>query len=194
MRSACAGSADAGFAKQMKLLIIADIDDLHWKHGEGRADILLSCGDVADPVILGAARAYQCARIFAVKGNHDSDRPFPKPIVDLHLRVHAFDSMTFGGLNGSWRYKPRGHFLYEQEEVSGLLRAFPPVDVLVSHNSPQGIHDKDDGIHFGFEGLTAYIRRAKPTAVIHGHQHINKETALGETRIIGVRGHRQMEF
>jgi len=32
----------------MKLLIIADIDDLHWKHDEGRADILLSCGDVAD--------------------------------------------------------------------------------------------------------------------------------------------------
>jgi hypothetical protein len=36
----------------MRLLVIADIEALSWKHGVGEADILLSCGDVSDHVIL----------------------------------------------------------------------------------------------------------------------------------------------
>lgn len=47
----------------MKLLILADIDDLHWNHGGGQADVLLSCGDIYDQVILEAAQAYSCPRI-----------------------------------------------------------------------------------------------------------------------------------
>lgn len=39
----------------MPLLVIADIEDLRWKHGVGEADILLSCGDVSDHVIMEAA-------------------------------------------------------------------------------------------------------------------------------------------
>ena len=70
----------------MKLLVLADIDDLRWHGGRGRADALLALGDMADTVILEAAEAWQCPAIFAVKGNHDSDGPFPEPIIDLHLR------------------------------------------------------------------------------------------------------------
>ena len=178
----------------MKLLIIADIDDFHWKHGEGQADVVLSCGDVADQVILEAARAHACATIFAVKGNHDINAPFADPIVDLHLQVREFRGLTFGGLNGSWKYKPRGHFLYDQGEVETLLRTFPPVNVLLSHNSPRGIHDQEDEVHIGFQALNTYIQRASPCVVIHGHQHAEKETKLEDTRIIGVFGHKQMEI
>lgn len=42
----------------MKLLVLADIDDLHWHHGTGQADLIISCGDVYDQVILEAANAY----------------------------------------------------------------------------------------------------------------------------------------
>lgn len=55
----------------MRLLVIADIEDLRWEHGVGEADILLSCGDVSDHVIMEAADAFKCHAIFAVKGNHD---------------------------------------------------------------------------------------------------------------------------
>jgi predicted phosphodiesterase len=68
----------------MRLFVIADIEDLRWKHGVGEADILRSCGDVSDHVIMEAADAFKCHAIFAVKGNHDSADPFPEPIVDLH--------------------------------------------------------------------------------------------------------------
>ncbi len=174
----------------MQILILADIDDFHWKHGGGRADVVLSCGDVADPVILEAAAACGCSVIFAVKRNHDTDTAFPAPIVDLHLQTRQHAGLTFGGMRGSWRYKPRGHFLYDQWEVENFLGAFPPVDILLSHNSPRGIHDKEDDVHYGFDGLTSYIARTRPKLVIHGHQHVDAETRMQDAQIIGVYGHR----
>lgn len=73
----------------MKLLLIADMDDLHWRHGAGQADLILSLGDNADQLILEAAQAYHCPHIFAVRGNHDynADSPFPAPIIDLHMNT-----------------------------------------------------------------------------------------------------------
>ena len=177
----------------MRILAIADIDDLRWRGGSGHADLLISCGDVSDPVILEAAEAYRCSRIFAVKGNHDSPSPFPSPIADLHLRRESFGGLTFGGFNGSWKYKSRGHFLHEQAEAMDLLKDFPPVDIFVSHNSPRGIHDKEDGIHAGFDALTAYIPLAKPRLLIHGHQHRDVETPCAGTKVLGVYGHRLID-
>ena len=177
----------------MKFLVLADIDDFRWRGGEGRADALLSCGDIADRVILEAAEAYGTPAIFAVKGNHDTDAPFPDPIVDLHLLVREFEGLKLGGMNGSWRYKPRGHFLYDQWEIEELLAEFPAVDIFLSHNSPRGIHDQDDDVHEGFDGLRSYLLRASPRVLIHGHQHVDRETVLGGTRTIGVCGHRVIE-
>ena len=178
----------------MRLLILADMDDFHWTHGGGQAEAVVACGDVADPVILEAAQAYGCATILAVKGNHDRPAGFTGPIADLHLRVVECGGLRFAGLNGSWRYKPRGHFLYEQEEVGHLLRAFPAVDVFVSHNSPRGIHDREDDVHIGFDGLTAYIARAAPRLLVHGHQHVNRETQAGQTRVVAIYGHRLIDI
>ena len=61
----------------MKILAISDIDDYHWKHGEGQADLVISCGDVSDQVILEATQAYSCTKIFAVKGIMILICPFP---------------------------------------------------------------------------------------------------------------------
>lgn len=177
----------------MKLLVISDIDDLHWKHGTGQADILVSCGDLFDQVIIEAAQAYNCSLILAVKGNHDNDFSFTEPIQDLHLRHYVYEGLSFGGLNGSWRHKPKGQFLYSQAEAHTMLSKFPAVDIFLSHNSPKGIHDREDGIHYGFDGLNTYINKAKPMIVIHGHQHINSEIQIEDTRIIGVYGHRLIE-
>ncbi len=178
----------------MRILAISDIDEFQWQGGTGQADLVVSCGDIIDQVILEGAEAHNCNSIFAVKGNHDSNAPFPSPIVDLHLETHVHGNFTLGGLNGSWKYKPRGHFIYEQEEVEQFLQSFPPVDVFISHNSPRGIHDRNDEVHHGFGALTSYIERTNPILVLHGHQHVDKETQIGETTVIGVYGHRLMEL
>ncbi len=119
---------------------------------------------------------------------------FPPQITNLHLRVEDFMGLRLGGLNGAFRYKPKGHFLYEQWEVDRFLSLFPRVDIFLSHNSPSGIHDKEDGVHCGFSGLKAYIERMKPRLLIHGHQHLNCDTQFGGTRIVGVCGYRLMEI
>jgi Icc-related predicted phosphoesterase len=170
----------------MRILVLADFDDLHWQHGRGQTDLILALGDISDCLILEAAEAFGVPPIFAVKGNHDSATAFPEGITDLHLRTVEFGGYKFGGLNGSWKYKPRGHFLYEQDEVMSLLTQLPAVDVLISHNSPRGIHDKPDDVHTGFDAFNWYIEQHKPKLVFHGHQHVNRETAIGTTKVIGV--------
>lgn len=178
----------------MKLLVLADIDDFHWRGGAGEADALLALGDIADEVILEAAAAWRCPEAFAVKGNHDSAAPFPAPIVDLHLRTAERGGVRFGGLNGCLQYKPRGHFLYYQEEVEAFLEGFPSVDVFLAHNSPRGVHDRDDDVHTGFTALNDYVARAAPRLLLHGHQHQQRETRVGETRVVGVYGWKVVEI
>lgn len=178
----------------MRLLVLADMDEMRWPGGHGRADALLALGDMTDAVILQAAEAWNCPQVFAVKGNHDSDGPFPEPIIDLHLRTMEFAGLRFGGLNGCWQYKPRGSFLYYQEEAEALLEAFPAVDVFISHNSPRRVHDREDGVHTGFSALNSYIERAAPRLLLHGHQHRECETLLGHTWVIGVYGWKAIEI
>lgn len=183
-----------GNSASLKLLVLADIDDLHWRGPQGRADLLLALGDMADAVILEAAAAWRCPSVFAVKGNHDAEAPFPAPIVDLHRRTAEFAGLRFGGLNGCWQYKPRGSFLYYQEEAEEFLDDFPPVDVFISHNSPRRVHDREDEVHTGFTALNAYMERARPRLLLHGHQHQARETRVGETRVMGIYGWRLIEL
>src|SRR6185436_7406777 len=176
----------------MTLLVIADDDSVLHAIRPEYADVLVSCGDISDAIILQAARTARCSHILAVKGNHDSGAPFCTPIVDLDLTTRTIDGVRFGGFHGAWRYKPRGHYLYDQDEVERLLTSFPAVDVFVAHNSPRNIHDRDDEVHLGFVSFVSYVERARPRLFIHGHQHINKETQLGSTRVIGVYGQQRM--
>jgi Icc-related predicted phosphoesterase len=176
----------------MILLVIADDNDLRQGLGSEKADILISCGDVADQVILQTAEAAGCSHVLAVKGNHDGPEPFEAPILDLHLTTQTIDGVRFGGFQGSWKYKPRGHYLYEEPEVEKVLGLFPEVDVFVAHNSPRHIHDREDNVHVGFEAFVTYIHRAKPRFFLHGHQHMTQETRVGETRVIGVHGKKRL--
>ncbi len=174
----------------MTILVIADDDLLFAKLPDVRADIMISCGDLPDELILRAAQRCRCIQILAVKGNHDSNAEFASPIVNLHRRTHTVFGVTFGGFAGAWKYKPRGHHLYEQNEVEEALRNFPHVDVFVAHNSPRFTHDRDDDVHLGFQAFVPYIENERPRFFLHGHQHMNKETSMGLTKVIGTYGHR----
>lgn len=179
----------------MRALVLADIDDFTWRGPSRPVDLVLSCGDVYDAVILGAARACSASQVFAVKGNHDSSLPFPAPITDLHLRAVTLpNGLRLGGFNGSWKYKPRGLFLYDQDEALMRIERLPAVDVLLSHNSPAGVHERDVDIHQGFEALLEYIHTHSPRLLIHGHQHLARETVVGRTRVVGVFGSTILEL
>jgi predicted phosphodiesterase len=146
----------------MTALIIADDEYFLKELPVARADVLIVCGDLADADISSAAERCGRRQILAVKGNHDSGAPFRKPIVDLHLRTVEFQGLTFGGFCGAWRYKPVGHYLFEQHEVERMLSNFPRVDIFVTHNSPRLIHERDEDVHVGFAGFNTYGCAVRP--------------------------------
>ena len=174
----------------MTILVIADDELLDGNLPTSNVDLVVSCGDLPDEVILRAAEKCNCDKILAVKGNHDSSAEFLQPIKDVHLRAVNFGGLSFGGFCGSWKYKPRGNYLFEQSEVETALKSFPRVDVFVAHNSPRMIHDRDDDVHFGFIAFSTYIDQTQPTLFLHGHQHVNQESRVGRTRVIGTYGYR----
>jgi Icc-related predicted phosphoesterase len=174
----------------MTLLVIADDELVIRRVPDPRADLLVSLGDMPDEILLKLASHCACREILAVKGNHDSCAPFRPPIRDMHLTTFHFRNVTFGGFCGSWKYKPKGNYLFEQSEVEQSLTSLPAVDVFLAHNSPRHVHDRDDEVHTGFVAFNNYIARAKPKWFLHGHQHQDIESVVGQTRVIGTFGHR----
>ena len=66
---------------------------------------------------------------------------------ESHLHCRRFELRASAlGLHADAppKYKPRGHYLFEDSEVEQQLLTFPPVDVFVAHNSPRCVHDRDD--------------------------------------------------
>jgi len=174
--------------RKVRVLVLADCYDPPTGIGAQLVHLVLGCGDVPEWLLRDAAEKCSCAHIMAVKGNHDSEEPFGPGIQALHLKVRRFGGISLGGFNGAWQYKPRGYNLYSQDQASELLDAFPRVDVMVAHNSPFGIHERGDPAHQGFVGLRRYIHRVRPYYLIHGHQHVNREDVVEDTRVMGVRG------
>ena len=75
-----------------------------------------------------------------------------------------------------------------------MLREFPRVDVFIAHNSPSGVHERDDDVHQGFEAFKYHIDRARPSYFIHGHQHLKQVSEIGETQIVGVFGEERINL
>ena len=173
----------------MNVLIIADDELVYRNLPEAKADLVISCGDLPDDVILRAAEKCSGNHILAVKGNHDSSADFQSPIKNMHLQIFEFRRISFGGFCGAWKYKPRGNYLFEQSEVEIALAKFPRVDVFIAHNSPRLIHDRDDDVHTGFVAFKNYITKRQPLFLLHGHQHLQQETLIGATRVIGTYGY-----
>lgn len=76
--------------------------------------------------------------------------------------MKTVEGLRFGGFAGCWRHKPRGHHLFDHDEVATALQDFSPVDVFVAHNSPFGIHQRDGDVHQGFHAFSDYIAREQP--------------------------------
>lgn len=177
----------------MNTLIIADEPTLITKKHED-IELLISLGNLSNNVIHKAISNNNIYNGIAVKGNYDDYDPFPKPVQDLHMDVKTIDGITFAGIAGCISYKRKGAFLYEQDIMSSLIEQLPYVDVIIAHNSPFGIHEKNQETHIGFIGLKNYIEEHQPKYCIHGHQHINKVSTIGATKIIGVMGEKILDI
>ena len=172
----------------MKALIIADDDAVSSLINPCDVDLLISLGDLSDITILKIAKTVNASKIYAVKGNHDSGEVFSQPIVDLHRVVKISGGTAFGGFCGCLKYKPRGFHLFEQEDVFSLITHMSGVDIFIAHNSPRGVHEREQNAHIGFDAFKEYITTFQPQLFLHGHQHVNSLSKIGRTEILGVFG------
>ncbi len=168
----------------MKILVIADRPPREKIKVtlENNKDIELICtlGDLDYFSLRELADIHDIPKI-GVYGNHCSGTYFEElGIQNMHLQTFRFKGLTFGGFEGSVRYKNDPYAkMYTQEEASKLLADFPHVDVMLTHCPPYGINDEPGELaHEGFHALRKYLDEKNPHYLLHGHTYPREETMV----------------
>ena len=170
------------------VLVVADYPKPRFEKAiRSKIDFVLSLGDVDPPILEEIHLRFQ-KPIFAVKGNHDSTKPFPDYVTDVHLRYVQHRNWFIGGFSGVPSYK--GSDAYEWDDLSAAekLSKFPYVDIFICHAPLLGITDKEDFAHQGSEAIRRYIDAQQPKFVYHGHVHEKMAAMVGETAVVSVYG------
>jgi Icc-related predicted phosphoesterase len=170
--------------------------------------LILACGDLA-PEYLGALAHRVGAPLYYVMGNHDireSDYP-PPGCMDLNARVVRLQGLTLAGLEGSMWYNGGPHQYEEKQmqkkarELGGRIRRTRrPLDIVITHAPPRGIHDGEDLCHQGFEAFRWLIRKFAPRFFLHGHIHrrfdtdAERVTEVDRTKVINAYGHHLLDI
>ena len=175
----------------MKILAIADRppkQSINKILSSDSVDLIITLGDL-DFFDLKELKDINDIPKIGVYGNHCSGKYFESlGIKNMHLQTWEFQGITFGGFEGSLKYKNSNAIMYTQDEASRLLEDFPKVDVLLAHSPPYGINDEPgDPTHTGLVALKKYIEKNQPKYFLHGHTYPDNSEAIqriGQTQII----------
>ena len=131
----------------------------------------------------------------------------------LKFKDPATGKMTpllIAGVSGSLEYN-RGLNQYTEHQMKRKLNRMIPsliknkikygryLDILLTHASPRHIHDKEDPCHKGFECFNWFIKKFKPSYLIHGHIHLydmreKRVTVSENTTVVNAYAHWIIEF
>jgi Icc-related predicted phosphoesterase len=186
----------------------------------GDVDMVLCAGDLPMDYLDFIVSILNKPLLF-VFGNHDLDaltyyteRP-PGFIQDgdyqgsgaIHVgsRVVRQEGLIIAGLGGSMRYNRGKNQFTENQMMREIFKLIPAllfnrifrgrfVDILLTHASPKGIHDKEDRCHWGFQAFRWFMRTFKPKYLVHGHIHLYslsdvRVTPCGDTLVINAYSH-----
>jgi Icc-related predicted phosphoesterase len=125
--------------------------------------------------------------------------------VHVGSRVIYQDGMIIAGLGGSMRYNQGKNQFTEAQMRWEIFKLIPMllynrirrgryVDILLTHASPKGIHDKEDRCHWGFKIFLWFMHTFKPRYLIHGHIHLYslsdvRVSNYGKTTVINAYSH-----
>ncbi|MDR3303455.1 MAG: metallophosphoesterase [Treponema sp.] len=113
--------------------------------------------------------------------------------IHVGSRVWRESGLLFAGLGGSMQYNQGENQFSDLQMYLEVIKLIPAllvnrvfrgrfVDILITHASPKGIHDKDDRCHWGFKAFLWFMRAFKPRYLIHGHIHLYDLSAVRVTR------------
>ncbi|MDR0876752.1 MAG: metallophosphoesterase [Treponema sp.] len=125
--------------------------------------------------------------------------------VHIGSKIIREEGLIIAGLGGSMRYN-RGENQYTDFQMyMEIMRLIPRMifnrifrgrylDILLTHASPKGIHDKEDKCHWGFKAFLWFMRVFKPKYLIHGHIHLYdlaevRSTRYRDTQVINAYSH-----
>lgn len=118
--------------------------------------------------------------------------------------------LLIAGVSGSLEYN-KGLNQYTEWQMKRKLRRMIPLliknkikygrylDILLTHASPRHIHDKEDPCHKGFECFNWFIKKFRPSYLIHGHIHLydmreKRVTVSDNTTVVNAYAHWIIEF
>ncbi|MBP1309196.1 Icc-related predicted phosphoesterase [Paenibacillus sp. 1182] len=180
----------------MKILILSDLQGIEYREwmrfmqlDTSQFDVVFFLGDIDHMELSAIVTKFSSKQQIGVLGNHDYYGDLEAyGITNVHGNRISFMDQTIVGLEGSIKYKKERAPMFTQEEALKICEELPEANIVIAHNSPKGIHDKEDLAHEGFLGLERYIREKRPTFVFHGHQHVNKVSRLHHTWVVSVYG------
>jgi Icc-related predicted phosphoesterase len=146
---------------------------------EYQIDLICTLGDLEYLQIKELADTTTIPKI-GVYGNHCSGNYFNDlGIKNMHMQTFEYKGITFGGFEGSVKYKDDPYSkMYTQEEADTLLKDFPYVDVLLCHSPPFGINDETDPAHIGLKAIRKYLEEKKPKYLLHGHTYPKEDKVI----------------
>jgi uncharacterized protein len=125
------------------------------------------------------------------------------------IRIKSKD-LLIAGLGGSMRYNKGENQYTEWGMFIRILRMIPTLirnriihgrylDILLTHASPRGIHDREDPCHIGFKSFLWFMDKFKPKYLLHGHIHLyslneRRVTQYKETTVINTYDHYVIEL
>ena len=183
-------------------------------------DLILSAGDVPMDYLDFIISTLNKPLLF-VLGNHHTDgllqdEPLNTSLgcecdfyscgatyVDLKVKCEA--GLLVAGLGGCMRYN-NGENQYTNFGMNiQMIKLIPSLffnrlfrgrylDILLTHASPLGIHDKEDKCHRGFKCFLWFMQTFKPRYLVHGHIHLYdlsevRTTKYYNTMVINAYGH-----
>ena len=189
----------------IKILAVSDhVEDLvysdHIRERFAQVDLVISCGDLP-PSYLEYIVSTLNVPLYGVRGNHDHGRAFDRiphgtlgpGTNDLHAQTAQTHGLLLAGLEGSMEYNGGPHQYSEAGMRLQIARLVPQLilnklrhghylDILVTHAPPQGIHDRPDRCHQGFEALRRFLQRFRPRYHLHGHIHVYDRQTVTRTQ------------
>ena len=205
----------------MKILAVSDqMDDrLYSPHIRDRfpdISLLVGCGDLPYEYLEFLVTALNVPLVY-VPGNHDPRHDPANPEsqaeggICIDQRCMRLKGLLLAGSGGSIRYLPERVNQYTQSEMYTRLARLVlpllwqrwfhrrPLDLLIAHSPPLGVHDDDDPAHTGFGAYRDFLRIFRPRYFLHGHTMYYKGnleppvTQIGATRVINVFPYRVIE-
>lgn len=182
----------------VKMIVIADLHMCFFEDSQiiqsvletKKYDCVLFLGDIFASDIKKFVSCAGGRPCLYVLGNHDEwqQNYDIDGLTDLDGDVVEICGVRIGGVSGAPRYKQDPNLcMRSEEEVANALRSLGAVDILVSHESPYHLLNKNFA-HGGFQAITDYLRQYDVPLHIFGHHHINYDEVVDGTREVCVYG------